>query len=98
MSTQLIIGIIINTIIFGIMGWRNPRTGLTTPKFLHGNLFNISLTIIYFLSFVVILFSQEKLWIKIVIALLMQFVINHIIWGTIVGIITGRAAKKAAKE
>ena len=97
MSTQLLIGIIINTLSFGVIGWRNPKTGLSVPKFLHSDLFNIALTFTYFLSFAIILFSPEKLLVKIIAALLMQFLINHVIWGGIFGVITGKNAKKNTK-
>ncbi|MFH0972734.1 MAG: hypothetical protein V1768_01920 [Patescibacteria group bacterium] len=93
MSIQLCVGLLINTISFGIMGFRSKKTGVTTPKFLQTKLFNTPLTTIYFLSFVIILFSPEKFLLKIIIALLMQFIINHIVWGIIFGIITGRKAK-----
>lgn len=94
MSTQLIIGIIINTLIFGVMGFRNQKLGIKTPEFLKNNFFNTPTTIIYFLSFLIIIFSPDKLWLTIAVALLMQFVINHIIWGTITGVIAGRGIKK----
>ena len=76
MSTQLIAGIIINTLAFGVMGFRNQKLEINTPKFLLSEVFNWPTTIIYYVSFLIILFSPEKLLLKITIALLMQFLIK----------------------
>lgn len=94
MSTQLIIGLLTNTAAFGVMGFRNQKLGIKTPKFLQNAIFSWPLIIIYDLSFIIILFSPESLWIKIAACLLMQFVINHLIWGVITGLIAGITAKK----
>ncbi len=98
MSTQLILGIILNTIAFGIMGFRKQRLGINIPPFLLSEFFNIPITLIYFASFLIILFSPERLWLKILIALAMQFLVNHILWGTITGTIAGVKSKKERKK
>jgi len=98
MSSLLIFGILINTIIFGIIGFRNQKLGIKIPEFLKNDFLNTPTTIIYYLSFLIILLSPEKLWLKIIIILLMQFVINHVLWGIITGIIAGRTTKKELSE
>jgi len=94
MSNQLIIGIIINTLSFGVMGFRNQKLGIKTPEILLSEVFNIPITVIYYLSFVVILLSPESWLLKIIIAISMQFIINHILWGIITGVIAGMIARK----
>ncbi|MFA6006144.1 MAG: hypothetical protein WC764_00205 [Candidatus Paceibacterota bacterium] len=89
MSILLIVGIIINTMAFGVMGFRNQKLGIKVPKILLREIFNIPITVIYYLSFVVILLSPDSWLQKIIIALSMQFLINHIIWGSITGIVAG---------
>lgn len=91
MSEQLIIGILANTIIFGIMAFRNQKLGIRTPDFLQSKIFGMPLIIADFASFAVILLSPDEWWIKILTALLMQFLINHIFWGIITGVIASRA-------
>lgn len=97
-STQLIVGIIINMVAFGIMGFHKDKLGIKIPRFLHNEILQIFITIIYFLSFAVILFSPGNLILKIVICLLMQFLINHIIWGAFAGIIAGVFFKNTNKN
>jgi len=89
MSKQLIIGVIINTVAFGIMGFHKNKLGIKIPNFLHNEILQMLITAVYFISFVVILFSPGNLILKIIICLLMQFVINHIMWGSLTGIIAG---------
>lgn len=89
MNKQLIIGVIINTVSFGIMGFHKNKLGIKIPEFLHNQILQMLITAVYFVSFVVILFSPEKIILKIIICLLMQFVINHIVWGALTGIIAG---------
>lgn len=67
MSIQLILGIVINIITFGI------------SDFLRKRFFN-TIMIIYYLNFVIIILSPERLWIKIVILLLIHSLISPIIW------------------
>lgn len=94
MSTQLIFGLILNTTAFGLMGFSNNKLAIKIPGFLQNRFFNILITIAYFSSFIVILLSSEILILKIFIALLMQFLINHIIWGVITGSIAGVKTKR----
>lgn len=89
MSKQLIIGVIINTVAFGIMGFHKNKLGIKIPEFLHNDVLQIMVTVVYFASFAVILFSPENIILKIIICLLMQFVANHIVWGALTGIIAG---------
>jgi len=89
MSTILLVGIIINTLAFGLMGLRRNELGIKIPKFFHNELLQTLITIIYFGSFAVILFAPESLVLKLAICLLMQFIINHIVWGIVMGIIAG---------
>lgn len=92
MSEQLIIGILANTIIFGVMAFRNQKLGIRTPDFLQSKIFGMPLVIADFASFAVILLSPDEWWIKILTALLMQFLINHIFWGIITGVIASRVS------
>ena len=80
-------GIAINTIAFGIMGFRNNKLGITIPRWLDNEIFQIFITIFYYTSFLVILLAPGNLIIKIIICILMQFLVNHIVWGTITGVI-----------
>jgi hypothetical protein len=88
-SIQLFIGILINTIAFGVMGFRNNKLGITVPNWLDNESLQIFITIFYYASFLVILFSPGNLVIKIIICVLMQFLVNHAVWGIITGIIAG---------
>lgn len=97
MSTQLILSLVLNTVVFGLMGFSRNRLGITVPRFLKNNFVGTFLTVIYFSSFILILLSPGNLVLKILIALLMQFLINHIIWGSITGLIAGRKTRKNKK-
>ena len=94
MSTQLILGIITNTLAFGIMGFRSQKLGIKVPRFLLTEFFNIPITIIYYLSFVIILFSPDGWILKIAVAVCMQFIVNHILWGAVTGIVAGIGKNK----
>ncbi len=94
MSNQLILGIILNTIIFGIMSFRNNKLGIKTSDFLQSPWFGFPLIVVDIISFIIILSSPENWWKKVVIALSMQFLFNHIIWGIITGIVAGRSSKE----
>lgn len=89
MSTLLFVGIITNTLAFGMMGLRRNTLGIKVPEFLHNEILQMLVTAIYFGSFVSILLSPEQLVLKIILCLLLQFVINHIVWGIIWGVIAG---------
>ena len=93
MSVQILIGILINTLAFGIMGFRRNRLGIAIPKFLANEFFQILITLVYFASFFIILFSPENLIIKIVICLLMQFLMNHVLWGFLTVVIASKFFK-----
>lgn len=88
-SMQLFIGLATNTITFGIMGFRNNKLGITVPSWLNNEILQIFITIFYYASFLVILFAPGNLIIKIIICVLMQFLVNHIVWGAITGVIAG---------
>jgi len=87
MSIQILIGILVNTALFGLMGWSNNKLGLGVPRILSHGIFNTALAPLYFMSFGIILFSPESLFMKIVVAILLQFLINHLLWGVIIGVI-----------
>jgi hypothetical protein len=91
----LIIGILINTFLFGIMAFTDPKMGVSSlvPKILKNTRVGLIFTISYILSFLIILFSGGNLIINILVCLVMQFVINHIMWGLITGIIAGKITK-----
>lgn len=93
MSNQLILGILLNTVCFGIMGFRNNRLGIKIPNWLKSEIFGLPLLIVDLISFIIILLSPEIWWLKIIIALSMQFLVNHIIWGMITGITAGLISK-----
>ncbi len=89
-GAQLIIGIVINTLAFGIMGFRKNTLGIPVPKWLDSEVLQIPVTIAYFGSFLIVLLAPGVSWIlKIILSLLMQFVINHVLWGLITGGIAG---------
>ncbi len=88
-NTQIILGIIVNTIFFGIMGVCNNKLGIPVPQFLKNKTLQLLGTIVYFVTFLVVLLAPGNILIKILICLLMQFLVNHIIWGAITGIIAG---------
>lgn len=89
MSLQLIIGILINTVTFGLMGFQNQKLGIPVSKFLNNNFVYIIFTVVYYGSFFIILLSPENLVLKIIICILMQFLINPTLWGAITGLIAG---------
>ena len=97
MSVQLILSLVFNTIAFGLMGFGNNKLGIAVPRFLQNKFISILITITYFSSFIVILLSPENLILKIVVALLMQFLVNHIIWGSITGLIAGMKVRRDKK-
>ena len=98
MSVQLIFGLLLNTIAFGVMGLNRQQLGIKLPQYFHNGVLQLMVTMVYYASFLIILFSTESLFLKIVISLLMQFVINHIVWGLIMGSVAGLFFKKPAKE
>jgi len=93
---MLIAGIIINTLLFGYMGFSNEKSGVShlMPLFLRNSVLELILTISYFGSFLIILLAPGGLIRNIIVAVLMQIIINHVIWGIITGIIAGNEAKK----
>jgi len=99
MSTQIIIGLIVNTLCFGWMAFTNRENGILkiNPKNKYLVILDAILTAFYFLSFLIIIFSPGNILINIVISLLMQVFFNHLIWGTITGIISSLILKKSGK-
>jgi hypothetical protein len=99
MSAQIIIGLAVNTLCFGWMGFTNKETGILkiAPNNKYLVILDAILTTFYFLSFLVIIFSPGNMLINIGISLLMQIFINHLIWGTITGIISNLILKKSGK-
>lgn len=96
----LIVGIIFNTLVFGIMGATNKQTGIPhlLPKFLVNPITDMFLLILYIVSFVIILLSPVNLLLRIIVAVVMQFFVNHLLWGLIIGTIGGLDAKKRIKN
>lgn len=94
MADQLIIGILVNTLAFGAMAFigtdAKARVAHKIPRFLRNKYLDILTTVIYFASFLIILFAPSNLIINIIICLLMQFLINHAIWGTITGLLSSK--------
>lgn len=93
---MLIVGILVNTLLFGYAGFTNKKTGIPhkLPKFLLNPIIERVFTFGYLGSFVIILLAPGGLLRNIIISLLMQFVINHILWGSIVGSIAGALNRK----
>ena len=98
---QLYIGIAINTLIFGYMAITNKEKSLFVrlPLIftLGGDTVVILSTFLYWASFLVILFSPGGIIRNIAICLAMQFVINHVVWAVILGVIAGLIARKDKK-
>lgn len=92
----LIVGIILNTLVFGLMGATNKQTGIPhlLPKFLVNPITDMLLLVLYIVSFVIILLSPVNLFLRIIVAVAMQFLVNHFLWGLIIGTIGGINAKK----
>ncbi len=97
---MLLIGVMINTMLFGYMAFTNEKMGIShkVPQFLLNPILNTILTFLYPLSFVFILFVPGGLIKNIIVCLLLQFIINHIVWGSIVGIISGIGSRKVVKD
>jgi hypothetical protein len=93
---MLWVGVLINTVLFSYMAFTNDKTGIPhkLPNFLLSPILSTVLTLGYFASFLIIILSPGGLIRNIIIVLLMQFLINHILWGIIVGTIGGLLAKK----
>lgn len=96
----LIVGIILNSLVFGVMGATNKQTGIPhlLPRFLVNPIADILLLILYVVSFAIILLSPVNLFLRIIIAVVMQFLVNHLVWGLIIGTIGGLDAKKRIKN
>ena len=92
--TQLILGIIVNTLLFGYGAFFNEKTGIILPKTKFYIVLDVVLTICYFLSFLIILLAPGNLIVNIIICLSMQFLINHIVWGSLAGLVIGNIKKK----
>ena len=96
MNTQIVIGLVVNTLSFAYMGFTTESAGVLSivPKILLNKYFDIANTIIYTLSFIIILTSPGNLLIKIGICLLMQFIVNHMFWGIVTGTIASKIVKR----
>lgn len=96
----LLLGIAINTLLFGYMAFTNDKMGIShkIPTFLLNPILNTILTFMYPLSFILILISPGGLLRNVVISLLLQFLVNHLVWGSIVGVIGGIESRKAIKD
>ncbi len=96
----LLTGILINTFLFGYMALTNEKMGIShkMPLFLLNPILNTILTFAYPLSFLIILLSPGGLLRNIIISIALQFLINHIIWGGVVGIIGGLDSRKYLNE
>lgn len=96
----LIVGIILNTLVFGLMGATNKQSGIPhlLPRFLVNPIADTLLLILYVVSFIVILLSPVNLFLKIIVAVVMQFLVNHFLWGLILGTIGGIDARKRIKN
>lgn len=89
MSKLLIIGIIINTLSFGFAGFQNNKLGIHIPDFLRSTSLRILQNFLYFGSFILILISPGNIFIKILVCVALQFLVNHLVWGVVTGIIAG---------
>jgi hypothetical protein len=94
MTTQLVVGILLNTLAFGAMGFARQKLGIKTPAFLQNDIVSILITVVYAGSFFVILLSPGSWLLKIAICLGMQFLVNHLIWGVITGVVAGIGERK----
>lgn len=101
MSTQIIIGLLINTLSFAYMGFTNEKTGIRVilPRIILNKVVDFIITVVlYPLSFLIILFSPGNLFVKIGICLFMHFFVNHIVWGVITGMIAGLIIRRKHKK
>lgn len=93
-------GIILNTVIFGIMGATNKQSGIPhlLPRFFVNPIADTLLLILYVVSFITILLSPVNLFLRIIVAVAMQFLVNHFLWGLIIGTIGGIDTRKRLKN
>lgn len=91
---QLILGITVNTLLFGYIAFFNEKTGIILPKTKFYVVLDFVIMACYFLSFLIIMLSPGNLIINIIICLSLQFLINHIVWGSFAGIVIGNIAKR----
>lgn len=93
---MIFIGVLLNTLSFGLMGFTNKQSGVPhlLPKFLISATADSIMLLLYLSSFIVILFSPIHFLARIGIAIALQFFINHVIWGLVVGTIAGLDARR----
>jgi len=89
------IAVIVNTLCFGHMAFSNSYDRMrfdwvmhmpTIFSYLFENVVSLILTVAYFISFVVIVFSADSLIKGIITVLVLQFLFNHFLWGFAVGL------------
>jgi len=90
--TLYLLAVLANTFLFGFMGLTNEKTGAFATGHSHGLKRLITLApILYLISFVVLLLSPGGLLRNIITVILLQVVVNHLIWGSINSALKKRA-------
>ena len=97
---MLLAGIIINTLLFGYMGFTNEKTGIPhkLPILIYNPILDLIVTVSYPLSFLIILFAPGGFIRNVIIVILMQFIVNPILWGPITGIVAAESVKREMKR
>lgn len=92
--------VILNTLLFGYMAFTDEKMGVShrVPNFLKSTLLITTIPILYIVSFFLILISPGGLLRNIITMIGMQLLMNHLIWGTLTGIIGGLESKNRMKQ
>lgn len=101
-------GIILSFFLFGYMAFssrkrRDPAgwflyTPLALQIIANNGIIDLILTFLYPVALLIIILSPGNIIINILTVIALQFVIYHIIWGTITGIIEGRQKSKELQD
>ncbi len=75
----------------------NEKTGIILSRTKFYKILDIIATTGYSFSFFIIILSPGNLIVNIIICLFLQFFMNHVIWGSLSGIIIGNAIKNKLK-
>lgn len=90
--TMLLTAIIVNTLLFGLMGFNSlsRKYPLDIPLIFSRGSFYTILPFLYWASFLFILFSDGEIIRNFVICIALQFFVNHLVWGIITGAYLGK--------
>lgn len=92
--------LLLNTLAFGYGAFTNEKMGVShlLPRVMVGSFLITLALIMYFVSFALILLSPGGLIRNLLAMAAMQFLINHLIWGTITGVVGGLGSSRKLNE